>query len=410
MKLRKEVIQRQQQSLKLTRDLSRAIGFLEQSNMQLAESLHRIAGDNPWLKLRLPRAIGAAQEEIEAHKPSLLAHVMEHLPDLVPSSSDRRIALALVETLDPAGFVGAQVVEEVARQTGAGEDRVERVLSALQKIEPRGLFARSVVECLGLQLDPDDAARPQMRRVLDALPLMTTGGKGAVVRASGLPAASVDAALDLLRALNPRPAAGFSTQATPTRVADLVFARSGADWLVSLNPETLPSVSLHEPEGATAPRGAELTAARSVIRAVDRRNAALLEIGRVLAVEQAGFLSQGPIAQRRLTRRAVAQALGLHESSVSRLVSAAAALTPMGTIPLRRFFATSGQRNEALSAEGGPLAIEERVRRIVAEEESGSPLSDSEIAARLSAAGAPVPRRMVTRIRARAGIANRNLR
>lgn len=412
MKLGTQITLRQQTGLKLTQVLGRAIGLLELSNLELAQNLSETAAENPWLRLRLPRALTEGTPDIPADRPSLFAHVTERLPHLVPCAEDRPVALALLDALDTAGYVSVPLTE-IARVLGVAPGRVENVLRAMQKIEPRGLFARSVSECLALQLDHTEAARSGLRRVLDALPAMAEGGKPAVIRATGLTAAEVDDALTTLRALNPRPAAAFACGPAPTRVGDLVFRPVGDGWEAALNPDTLPLVSFRD-QPAQAQKGSrfseERRAAQNLIRAIQRRNTSLLSLGQILVREQEDFLRHGPIAQRALTRRAVAARLHMHESTISRLVNASSALTPMGTIPLGRFFVTSGRRNGDLQAEAGPLALIERVGLIVKSEDPDRPFSDNEIAARLAAEGLPIPRRMVARLRLRAGIGNRHRR
>jgi RNA polymerase sigma-54 factor len=412
MKLGTEIALRQKTGLKLTQVLGGAIGLLELSNLDLAQKLRDVAADNPWLRLRLPRALVEAGADIPADGPSLLAHVTERLPHLVRGADDRPIAIALLDALGPAGYISVPP-EEIAHRLGVATIRVETVLADLQKIEPRGLFARSLSECLALQLDATAAAHPVMRRVLAALPLMADGGTAAVVRVSGLTEGEVDGALAILRSLDPRPVAAFATATAPTRVADLIFRPVAAGWEATLNPDTLPRVSFRD-VAAQTPRGSryaeERRAAQNLIRAIERRNTSLLSLGQILVQEQEGFLTHGPIAQRALSRRSVAAMLRLHESSVSRLVNASSAMTPMGTIPLCGFFGASGRRSRDLTIEAGPLALIERVKQIVISEGDARPMSDSEIAAQLADEGLAVPRRMVARLRARAGIRNRHQR
>lgn len=243
MKLGTEITLSQRTGLKLTQVLGRAISLLELSNLELAQNLRDAAADNPWLRLQLPRAIAEGGADIRSDGPSLHTHVIERLPHLVPDASDQPVAVALLEALGPTGYIRIPTAE-IARRLGIAPARVEAVLTALQKIEPRGLFARSLSECLALQLDDVAVAHPVMQRVLDALPAMAGGGKAAVIRASGLTEGEVDGALATLRSLDPRPVAAFATATAPTRVADLVFRPVGAGWQATLNPDTLPRVSL----------------------------------------------------------------------------------------------------------------------------------------------------------------------
>ncbi|MBD3787557.1 MAG: hypothetical protein IE922_11435 [Sphingomonadales bacterium] len=321
--------QTQSQRLALSRDLLRGIGLMALSGSEIAEALREAAAEIPGLRLRGAPPPVAPQEDIAAEGPSLAEHVLAQLPRLVPAPADRPLALTLIEALDARGFV-TQPLATIARAQGLAEADLARVLAQLQRIEPRGLFTRDLGECLALQLDRVD---PTMARLLAALPALTEGGPAALARAAGLSDTQVAQGLAALRDLDPRPAAGFSTGThAPPRIADLRLSPGTAGWQVAL--ETHLSLSL-PPE---APRSAQ-SRARPLITALERRNAALLALGQVLVREQAGFLSEGPGALRPLTRRAVAAELGLHESTISRLVAANAALTPRGVLALGSFFA-----------------------------------------------------------------------
>lgn len=412
MKLTPQIALRQETRLKLSQDLQRAIGLLELSNLDLAEALGAAAADNPWLRLAAPRATAAAADTAMDEGPSLIGHVLARLPGLVPRAADRPVALALAEALDASGFVPADLGALAAR-TGRPLRRVEGVLAALQQIEPRGLFARSLAECLALQLAEEGPIAPEMRRVLDVLPLLAKGGPAALARETGLAPAMLETALARLRGLDPRPAARFAHAPAPTRVADLIFENAQGGWQARLNPETLPRLSLARLATA-APRGSVLArerqTAQSLIRAVERRNRSLLALGTVLAAEQAGFLSDGPAGQRPLTMRAVAARIGLHESSVGRMANSGSAATPHGTLPLRSFFCRAGQRAPSAPASLGVPALELQIRHMIRDEPPEAPLSDAEIAARLARDGHALSRRMVALLRARAGLGNRSTR
>ncbi|TDK51378.1 RNA polymerase sigma-54 factor [Antarcticimicrobium luteum] len=413
MKLGPTLVLRQRTQLKLGQELQRAIGFMAMDNLELARCLEEAAAENPWLSLRLPPVLdrGAPDAVAAAEGVSLIAHVLAHMPGLVPATADRRIALALAEELDDSGFL-CRPLPEIAQRCGVPSARVEAVLAQLQRIEPRGLFARSLSECLSLQLPDVEAREDRMRRLLDALPALARGGPAALARDSGLPEGEVAALLARLRRLDPRPAGAFVCAPARVRVADLLFRPARNGWCAELNPETTPSARLADPGSAAVPRGSALSRARgearSLIAALERRNASLLALGRVLAREQAGFLSEGAIAQRPLTRRAVARELGLHESTVGRMVDVGAAATPSGTLPLRRFFCHEVRRG----GDGGASApaLMARIAEIVADEPPGAPLTDGQIAARLTAEGLAVSRRVTASLRTRAGLGNRAAR
>lgn len=386
----------------LSRELLRGIGMMGMSGSEIAETLTAAAAENPCLRLRPSRTrAGEAAEEVAADGPSLMAHVLGQLPRLVPVRADATVALALAEALDAQGFVGTPL-HEIAARLQLPEPRVAAVLAQLQRIEPRGLFARSLAECLALQLD---RIEPPMRRLLDALPLLAEVGPEALARAAELTPAQLSRGLAQLRELDPRPAAGFSHTPARPRVADLTFTPGTNGWSATLNPE----LSLR-PTLAEAPSSAQLRAeARSLLAAIERRNAALLALGAHLAEVQAAFLSHGPAALRPLTRRSVAAALDLHESTVSRLVAANAAATPRGVLPLAAFFARPPHRTEA-AAPLAPAAIAARIATLIGAEDPTAPLTDGDLAALLAAEGLAVSRRVVAKLRAAAHLPARAAR
>ncbi|SEP13433.1 RNA polymerase, sigma 54 subunit, RpoN/SigL [Salinihabitans flavidus] len=409
MKLSPQIVLAQQTRLKLSQDMLRAIGFLELSNLELAISLREITADNPWIELHLPSALESGIA-VEAETPSLISHVLAQLPDLVPAPQDRSVALELIDEMDSNGFI-IRPIEEIAQRSGLPIKEVLRILTALQKIEPRGLFARSVSECLALQLEETETISEEMRCVLDALPSLSRGGFAALQREVDLPEDSVTAALARLRTLNPRPAACFASSHALPRLADLVFHNRSGAWEVDVNPDTMPKATLIDPGTAHRTAGTRLSQerseARNLIMALERRRRSLLSIGRILAREQAEFLTKGAGAQRPLTMRAVAAELDLHESTVGRIVNSGAAATPLGTFPLRTFFCRGVRRRDQTAPPTSEPAILLRINEIVKAEEPGAPLSDAGIAEKLASEGIMVSRRVTARLRARAGLGNR---
>ena len=412
MKLAHDVAIRQTTGLKLSQELTHAIGFLELSTLELVQSLRDAASDNPWLRLTVPRGLEQAHPEAADAGPSLIAHVLDRLPALVPRKADRAIAIALAEALDGAGFVTVPL-DEIARRTDRPSRRVEAVLQALQRIEPRGLFARSLSECLALQLAETGCLDAEMKGLLAVLPVLAEGGPEALARAAGLAPDRLATQMARLRDLDPRPAAAFSHETLLPRVADLVFRAEQGGWKVQLNPETTPLLSLAAmPEGGLQ-RGSRLSrerrSAQGLMRALERRNRSLLAVGGVLAREQAGFLARGVQALRPLTMRMVAVEIGLHESSVGRLVNASSAATASGTVPLRAFFCRPASNDMGRAVLGKP-AIVDRIAAVVAAGDDDAGLSDARIRDLLAAEGIAISRRVVAKYRAEAGIPNRSAR
>lgn len=413
MKLTQKVTQRLDTRLKLSQDLHRAIGFLELSNLELAQTLREAASDNPWLKVRMPSAMDDGAADVAAPGPSLRAHVIAQIDRLTPRPVDRPIALALLDTMGPSGFLEAPV-ETVAAALRLPAARVEAVLTSLQKIEPRGLLARSLSECLALQLAAEEEISPQMRRVLDALPVLAERGPAALAGATGLSSDELGDLLDRLRELNPQPAAAFSIDAAPTRIADLLFEKEGATWTARLNPESLPRIEVRElnlEPGVGTALSRERRAAFQLVSAIQKRNENLLALGNLLAREQARFLSEGATGQKVLTRREAARQLGLHESTVGRLASSSSAATPaMGVLSLRAFFSRSLRKTSADPSHNGAFAVKAHIAQMIAEEDPKFPLHDGQLTEALQSKGILVSRRVVAKLRASAGIPSRAVR
>lgn len=356
----------------------------------------------------MPRALGEAATDIVAPGPSLRAHVLGQVEHLVPGDADRRIALALIDAMAPNGFLHT-MPDAVAATLRVPLARVETVLTALQQIEPRGLFARSLGECLILQIDEADRSS-ELLRVIDNLSLLTDGGQAALAKAAGVGVDELASLLTRLRAVNPRPAAGFSVEVAQTRIADLLFEATAQGWQVRLNPDSLPRLSvidLPDTKACGTVLVRERQAAQRLLSAVEKRNENLLALGSLLAREQAEFLSAGRAGQRVLTRRETARQLGLHESTIGRLVGATSGAVPgLGVVPLGAFFTRAVRREQ--SGDGpGASAVMHRIERMIATENPDHPLYDGQIAALLGQEGLRVSRRVVARLRSCAGIPNR---
>jgi RNA polymerase sigma-54 factor len=320
---------------------------------------------------------------------SLTAHVFGLVSGMRLAGHEARIAEALAEALEPSGWLGRPLTW-IATQVGAALPEVEAVLRRVQaEAEPTGLFARNLAECLRLQAAEAGELDPAMAAVLDRLDMVARGEVARIAREAGLAEDDIRARIGALRRYDPKPGAGFEPHAAPVREPDLVATRGETGWTVAINRSALPSVSLAE---ATGPGRAE---ARAILRMVEGRNVTLLSVGQEIMARQVAALEQGLGALVPMTMAEVAEAVGLHESTVSRVVAGTAVDTPRGTWWLRALFTQAAQ-------EGGPAAgaLRDRLAQMIAGEDPGKPLSDEALAEALSEAGAPIARRTVAKYRA----------
>lgn len=397
---RNRVTIQQTQRMALTTGLVASINILREDAASLTRQLEEMAAENPQLILTrppvhdwLPRwksafASGDAQPEPAAAAQSLVARVLDLVAaqDFGPEAA--RIAEALVGALEPTGWLGRSL-DEIARDARASRAATEAVLVRLQhRAEPSGLFARNLAECLRLQAEDAEELSSVMAGVLDRLELLAKGEIDRIAREIGASPAEVRTVVGRLRSYDPKPGAQFEALAAPVREPDLIAESGAGGWTVALNRSALPAVAV------AAGRGRDHADARAMVRMIDGRNATLLAVAQEILTRQAAALDEGVAALQPMTMAEVAEALSLHESTVSRVAAGASVDTPRGTWWLRALFSQA-------THDGGPstAAVRERLSRLVAAEDKAAPLSDQALVARFAAEGIPLARRTVAKYR-----------
>ncbi|MFT4151616.1 MAG: RNA polymerase sigma-54 factor [Paracoccaceae bacterium] len=396
---RSRVTIQQTQRLALNGSLQTSIRLLRADAEGLTRFLEEQAAETPALRLDPPpeRAPGewlprwhaafAAPEAADVAGPdaSLLAHVMEKSTRLLRNPRERQIALVLAESLEPSGWLG-RPLPDIAAEAAAPLPEVMDVLDRLQKIDPPGLFARNLSDCLRLQAVETGRMDATLAVMLDHLDLVARADFARLARLAGTDEGEIATRLRLIRSFDPKPGAQFAPlSASHLREPDLVVRRGPSGWDIALNHSSLPAIRV---EGG----GAEATTARAIAAMVRRRNATLLAVGVEILRRQTTALTEGRDHLVPMTMASVAEAIGLHESTVSRVVAGTAADTPRGTIWLRGLFS-------AAVGDSSGAALRERLARLVADEDPAQPLDDAELARRLAPAG-NLARRTVAKYRA----------
>ena len=404
------------QTLRLSPGLSMAIRLMRADAAGLTAEIEAAAAENPWLVVAPPAlarpwapywqsafrggAASAGADLADTRLPGLDAHVQAEIARLGFRAADAAIAQALAEALEPTGWLG-RAPEAIAAETGAPLVQVLAVLARLHRVEPTGLFARSLAECLRLQAVEAGILDPVMDCLLQHLDLVAVRDITRLASLCKVAPEVIGQAMARLRRLNPKPGAGFAPGAAPVREPDLIVRRGATGWEVALNHSALPSVALAEAAETTAP-GARARA-RALLSAIEARQGALLRLGQRLLARQAEALEHGLSYLRPMTMAEVAADLGLHETTVSRLVAGAAVDTPRGTWWLRALF---GGRIEG-QAGARPLssaALPSVLAGIVAGEDPRRPLTDAALTEALAAQGWQIARRTVAKHRQAAGI------
>lgn len=269
-------------------------------------------------------------------------------------------------------------------------------MQKIQHIDPPGLFARSLAECLKLQAEDAEVLTEELSCLLDNLPMLARGEFDELAMVCGCSRKDIAAHFATIRGFNPKPGLAFGFDDIGSAAPDLVVSMSADSIKVDLNRSSLPTITVRDATGLTEADQRMLDAAKSVARAVERRNISTLQIATEIIRRQSEFLRDGPASLKPLTLRDVAKATGLHESTVSRVTAGLRVDTPRGPLGLRDFF--SG----ALATEGDPIstaAVRTRIGAMIEAEDPAHPLSDAEIAARLSDDGIQIARRTVTKYR-----------
>ncbi len=336
------------------------------------------------------------------------------------SPEEHRLALAIIDHLDEYGYLDA-ALEGLAAEFGANADQMGAALRIIQQMEPAGVGARDLRECLMLQLEHQDARESLAYRILqDAFHHFSKNRPEAIVRALAAPMEAVAAACEQLRQLNPKPGGAFSGDLPPSVVPDLVIHRRERHFDVELNDQELPQIKVNRsyyrmlkdpktPEEAKGFLTEKFRRAAWLIKAIDERNATLLAIARCLISLQNGFLEHGPRALKPLTQSQVAALIGRHSSTVSRAITGKSIDTPYGIFRLEQLFA-SGVPQAARAGEVSDEMVKFEIQRLIAHEDPQRPLSDAAMVHRLAQRSLSVARRTIAKYRAELKILPAHLR
>ena len=319
----------------------------------------------------------------------------------------RQHVLLLIEALDDNGYLCAPLAE-IAQWVDppADTETLEVALKVLQRFDPTGVGARSLSECLLLQLAERPASPERTlaeRLVRDALELLAKRDYAGLRKTLGCSEAELKAAIALVESLDPKPGRRFSTETAPTVIPDLIVTPEGDRFRVDLNPAAYPRVVVSPLYQASIGRKSpeawrtRLAEAKQFVKQLHQRAFTLLRVGQTIVDHQADFFRYGERALQPLTLKTVAEALTLHESTISRVVAGKYLLAPNGLFELKTFFSAALATDDGDATSGA--AIKSRIRALIAAEDPHRPLSDTAIADRLAAEGIVIARRTVAKYR-----------
>lgn len=452
MHTRQSLELRQQQQLALTPQLQQSIRFLQLSAQELELEVAQALQDNPLLERgeeydidaetavapdhdegredRLlfsgtpGRRTGEAEDDAERPEAELPFTLRDHLHEQLrltrAGERDAALVSLLIDELDDNGYLHTALEEIGAMlpsQLGVEADELNTALRLLQSFDPPGVGARSLAECLMLQLrqpalqeavDPETLACAG-RVAAEQLSVLATGNLNRLREILGVPMPVLRAAHALLLRLEPRPGRNWAGTAADYITPDIIMRQSRGRWVAVLNPAVVPRVRINAvyealltQSQASPEMQAQLQQAQGLVKSVNQRFVTLQKVAQAIVDQQTAYLEKGVAAMRPMVLRDIAQQLGLHESTISRSTRQKYAQTPWGVVELKQFFSAALQTEEGDATSA--TAVRSLIARLVSEEPPHKPLSDSKIAAKLADQGVVIARRTVAKYREAAGI------
>lgn len=322
----------------------------------------------------------------------------------------------LIDAVNDDGYL--EDWEGLSAQLEASGDALERALTTLQSLDPAGVGARDVAECLLLQLRSadnaaDEAVLASARSIVsEHLDLLARHEHARIAKLLGSDEETVTAAIACIRSLSPHPGRAYSDGAPDYVVPDVLVAKRNGIWQVHLNPEAVPRVRINRQYAALVRRAERsdeqqtlrqhLQEAKQLVSALRARHDTLLRVAHAIVEQQTAFMEHGVEYMQPLVLREIADKLGIHESTVSRATANKYMLTPLGVFELKYFFSSSIRTTKGGSASA--TAIQAKLKRLIQAEPAGKPLSDARLAALLLDEGMEVARRTVAKYREGMGI------
>ncbi len=471
MKLGQQLKIKQNQSLIMTPQLQQAIKLLQLTNVELAEFIDKAKLDNPFLKENSQSIVikniekgnndtrenmtssldpfkniskidldntfdthissnsntenrklfekevvksgnnisaGEVIEKTLKYKVSLREYIINQINLNFNCKDNKTVAMGMIDYLHPSGwFINSTT--EVAEDLNVDISIVEKTLRKLKTLEPVGIFAQNLAECLKIQLIENKNFNEHFELLLENLNVLPSGKFKQIGKVCKVTETKLFEMINILKKLNPKPAEPFNQENTNIDQPDIIVKRSAKGWRIDLNGSTLPSVNLDESyieeidnynldEKGNEFALDKIGEARWLKKAVEQRNKTILRVTSEIVKKQVGFFRHGFSHMKPMILKDISDAIGMHESTVSRVTNSKLILTEWGVMPLKNFFSASisGSENSELHAAS---AVRQTIKTLISSEIAGKPLSDDKLAAILNKEGMDVARRTVAKYR-----------
>lgn len=355
-------------------------------------------------------------EDMLVRPKTLREHLNEQLAIDCDNALEKSIGALLIDRLDDAGYLRDDV-GTLAQQIGCSTSTIETVLNRLKGFDPTGVFARDLAECLALQLEEQGELTKSFRILIQNLPLLAQHDYKRLARICEVDEAEISEMVAIIRTLNPRPSSRFDHVVAQTAIPDVLMKalpkNIGGGWRVELNSDTLPRVLVNqqyftEVSERTKDKGereylvTQLNNASWLVKALDQRAQTILKVASEIVERQDGFFLYGIEFLKPLTLREVAEAIDMHESTVSRVTTGKFIGTPRGLFELKFFFTSSieGTDGSAISSQ----SVKARIKALTDAEDADHILSDDDLVDLLTKEGMTIARRTIAKYREALGI------
>jgi RNA polymerase sigma-54 factor len=390
---------------------------LEQTPYGNTENLNKVSKENQFETGEAYKPQSTVRKEssdfdpvslIADNKKSLYAHCLEFCGNLALDPEEQIVAQKLVEELDVTGWMTTEM-DLIARAVNSELKTVQRVLSKLQEIEPAGLFARNLKECLTLQAADKDIFCSAMKIVLENLHLVGSGKFELLRQRSGCSIDELSSIFKKIKSFDPKPGLQFDSSDAVIREPDLHVKETLDGWAVELNNSTLPNVQISKEFAKKVTQQViekserefireKITEAKWLQNAINKRNDTMLKVGSEIIKRQTAFLEKGAEYIQPMILNDIAEAVGMHESTISRVTTGSLIQTPRGTLELKAFFSVGIHQGNG-STVASASSIKYKIRKLIDQEDPQSPISDDLIVKILSEDGVKVARRTVAKYR-----------
>ena len=434
------------QNLALTPQLQQSIKLLQLSALELEQELIQAAETNPLIEYEPPMEGVATEPIIQlSHRStssiksnsdwdedddrftrlsapqSLLDHLIDQIRVMRLSNAEKSLVGLLAGNLDEKGLLAItldELIEEISDdidpEDGSPKEQIMRALSRLQHLEPAGIGARDLAECLRLQLEalPEKAKSEKVwgyahKICNDHIDLLASRDWGRLKKILKASDAELNAAVAVIKNLKHNPAADFGQDAETILIPDVLVKKTNHGWRVIANPEAQPKISIHEEyakviKSNKSREGGDnlaqkLQEARWLVKNVLQRSETILKVAKAIVDRQQNFFNHGEIAMRPLVLREIADTLNLHESTISRVTTQKYMATPLGTYEFKYFFGSQVSTDTGGSVSS--TAIRAVIKQLVDEEDANKPLSDTQIVDLLATKGFVIARRTIAKYR-----------